>query len=173
MRHLLDKRSLQSMLFCMILLYMYAVSALPTDKEAPLTMNAGAADLNQTTHLGTYSGGITLDQGTTHLRAEKGRTLTNERHQVIEAIIEGSATEQAHFWSLLEIDQPILHAYADMIYFYPQKHFVKLEGHAKVIQGRHHVEAPRLDYDLQTHHVQSFPQVGQQTIITIQPEPKS
>ncbi|HVT63510.1 MAG TPA: lipopolysaccharide transport periplasmic protein LptA, partial [Legionellaceae bacterium] len=147
--------------------------ALPEDRQAVLMVQAGSADLNQTSHMGTYQGGIALDQGSTHIRAAKAFTYGNHANQLIKAVIEGDEKTQAHYWSLINPEKPFLHAYADKIIYYPLKEQVTLIGHARIEQGPHKMEASVIQYDLKTQHVVSQSHDNEQTIITIHPEKSS
>jgi len=147
--------------------------ALPEDNKSLLTVHAGAADLNQNTHLGVYSGGVVLDQGSTHIRAAKARTQTNHKNQLIKAEIEGDKHTQAHYWTLPELGKPVLHAYADKMLYDPIQQRVELIGHARVRQGRHHMSSPILHYYIKTQHVVSMFKPGEQTTIVVHPEKRS
>lgn len=147
--------------------------ALPEDSKAVLLVHAGSADLDQTTHLGTYKGGVALDQGTTHIRAANALTQGNASNQLVKAIIEGDGSVQAHYWTLMSPDKPVLHAYADKIIYHALQDRIELIGHAKVEQGQHQVTAPILHYHIKSQNVVSLPTTGEQTIITIHPEQTS
>ncbi len=147
--------------------------ALPEDSKAVLLVHAGSADLNQTTHLGTYKGGVALDQGTTHIRAANALTQGNAANQLVKAIIEGDGSVQAHYWTLMSPDKPVLHAYADKIIYHALQDKIELIGHARVEQGQHQVTAPILHYHIKSQNVVSLPTTGEQTIITIHPEQTS
>ncbi|PJD93623.1 MAG: lipopolysaccharide transport periplasmic protein LptA [Legionella sp.] len=156
-----------------LLCFSQAIMALPEDSKAILLVHAGSADLNQSTHLGTYGGGVALDQGTTHIRAARALTQGNAQNQLIKAVIEGEGKTQAHYWTLMSQDKPMMHAYADKIIYYPLQERIELIGHALVKQGQHQVIAPVLHYHIKTQHVVSLPQTDQQTVITIHPEQKT
>ena len=149
------------------------VIALPEDAQSIIHMHAGAVDLNQQTHQGIYTGGIALDQGTTHILAEQAKTEGNAEHRFTKAIIEGNQKAQAHYWTLVSKDKPVMHAFADKIIYYPLKHEISLIGHAHVQQGPHSFNAPVIHYNLNTQHVLSKPAIGEQTTIIFQPDQTS
>lgn len=158
-----------------VLLMAFAVRAiaLPEDAKAVLSVQAGSAELSQQSHLGVYKGGVALDQGSTHIRAASASTQGNAANQLVKAIIQGDAHTQAHYWSLLSLDKPMLHAYADTLIYYPIQQEVELIGHARVEQGKHTFTAAVIQYNLKTQHVSTKPMPGEQTTITIYPEQKS
>lgn len=143
--------------------------ALPTDKNQPLNVRAHSADINQETHLGTFSDHVNMDQGSTHLRASHATTKFNH-HKLISAIAQGSTTEQAHFWTLSDEKKPPLHAYANTISYFPEKHLIELVGRAHVEQGTDSFSAPIIHYDTLHQHVLSKSNGQEQTLIVIHPE---
>jgi len=144
-------------------------SALPQDKESVVYLNAGSASLNQSTHSGTYTHLVAIDQGSTHLRADHAETKTNCKNQLIFAIAKGNKTERAHVWTLSEKNKPPVHAYADVIRYYPIEHRVELTGHAEVTQGNNAFKAPYIWYDTLTQHVVTKPDGNERTIIIFTP----
>jgi lipopolysaccharide export system protein LptA len=121
--------------------------ALSDDHLQITHLQAGSADLNQQTHRGIYLHNVQLDQGTTHIHAARAITEGNAKNQLIKAIISGNKTAQAHYWTLTTPDKPPLHAYADTMYYYPERHTIELIGHAKVEQGDDSFAAPKISYD--------------------------
>lgn len=147
--------------------------ALPDDKQKPIELKAGIADINQETHLGTYEQQVELDQGSSHLRADHATTYLTTKNQLEKAVVYGNATDQAHFWTLTEMNKPPLHAYADIIRYFPTQHIIELEGNARVIQGSDSYSAPKIRYDTEHQHVVSSSTKEAQTVIIIHPEKKN
>lgn len=147
--------------------------ALPEDSQAVLEMHSGSADMNQATHRGVFLDHVALDQGTTHIRALKAMTKSNEKNQLTEAIIIGNTEHPAHYWVLMAAEKPILHAYADTMYYYPAKHVIKLVGHAHLEQGKNSFSAPIICYDTLHHHALSEQKNNERTVIVFHPETRS
>lgn len=146
--------------------------ALPDDKLQLLQVKAGSADINQDTHEGTYTQNVEIDQGSTHLRADNALTKLNQKNKLTQAIANGSKKAQAHFWTLTDVNKPPLHAYANIIRYFPNKHLIELEGNARVEQGKDSFSAPKITYDTLHKHVVSNASMQGQTIIIIHPEKK-
>lgn len=144
--------------------------AMPDDHTKTMQFKAGAADIDQQSHHGTYTGNIELDQGTTHIRAAKATTEGNEKNQLVKAVIEGEGPTQAHYWTLTTLDKPPLHAYADIIYYHPDRHLIELVGHARVEQGEDSFSAPQISYDTLHQHVISKSDGKTRTTIVIHPK---
>jgi lipopolysaccharide export system protein LptA len=158
---------------CIGLALSQTVWSLPSDETKLIELSADSADLNQKTHSGNYSGNVTYDQGTTHLRADRAVTNGNEKNKLIETIAMGSLTEQAHFWTQLSINKPIMHAYANTIKYYPDKHLIELIGNAKVTQGKNSFQASKISYDIVKQQVLSNGDEKKQISIVIHPEKKA
>lgn len=146
--------------------------ALPQDSKEPLFVRADSVDLNQKQHLGTYVGKVAVDQGSTHIRAAKAVTIGDDHNRLIKAVIEGDALTQAHYWTLQKPNKPVMHAYADILFYSPKDHQIKLIGHASVIQDHNKISASQLDYNLTTQQLITTFQ-GAQTIISIQSNDKT
>ena len=143
--------------------------ALPDDRAQATQLQARTADLDQQSHRGIYRGDVELDQGTTHIRAARAITEGDAKNQLIKAIIIGNKKEQAHYWTLTAIDKPPLHAYADTINYYPERHLIELLGHARVEQGDDSFSANQISYDTLRQHVISNGDGKGRTTIIIHP----
>lgn len=147
-----------------------ACFALPEDKKQIMQFSADFADLNQQSYIGTFKGHVEIDQGTTHVRATEVITKGNAKKQLMKATIKGNNALQAHYWTLPEIAKPIVHAYADTMHYYPEKHRIELIGHARVEQGNNSFTAPSIIYDTLHQHVISKRDGEARTTIIIHPE---
>lgn len=148
--------------------------ALQEDRTQIMQLSANAADLNQQTHQGVYSGAVQLDQGTTHVRCAEAITEGNEKNQLVKAIIKGDQNAQAHYWTDTALNKPPLHAYADIIYYYPERHLIELVGHATIEQGTDSFSAPKISYDTLHQHVLSeTDKTKARTTIIFRPEKKA
>jgi lipopolysaccharide export system protein LptA len=159
----------------LIVLFMHTTQlfALPEDRMKIVHVQANTADINQQTHEGIYDGDVALDQGSTHVRAAHARTVGNDKNKLILAVITGNKTAQAHCWTQIQSDKPPLHAFADTIKYYPERHLIELIGHARVEQGRHSFSAPFIRYDTLAQHVISKPHGSERTTILFYPESAS
>ncbi|MDI9818354.1 MULTISPECIES: lipopolysaccharide transport periplasmic protein LptA [unclassified Legionella] len=145
---------------------------MPDDREKIAELSADSADLNQEKHRGEYLGNVKFDQGTTHLRAAKAITEGNKQNKLILAIAIGNEAQQAHYWTQTAEDKPLLHAYADLIRYHPEKHLVELIGNARIAQGNNSFSAPKILYDTVKQHVISKGSGKNRTTIIIHPEKK-
>lgn len=161
---------LKSLLMLILLCGYHAVMSMPEDRNLVMALSADSADLNQKTHLGKYLGDVQFDQGSTHLRAAKATTTGNNKNKLICATAEGDKTHQAHFWTLPALNKPEMHAYADIIRYYPERHIIELSGNARIVQGKNSFQAPEIKYDTEKQHVLSSSNGEKRTAIIIHPE---
>ncbi len=166
------KLGLMRQVFISLLLLVFTkpIFALPNDREQIVQLRAGSADINQQTHTGIYLIDVQLDQGTTHIRAVEAITTANEKNQLILAEIKGNKTIQAHYWSLPEVNKPLMHAYADIIKYHPESHLIELIGNARVDQENNSFSAPKITYDTLAQHVVSESSSTARTTIIFHPE---
>jgi lipopolysaccharide export system protein LptA len=147
--------------------------AMSNDREKVAELSADTANLDQQTHRGEYTGHVEFNQGTSHLRAAKAITQGSPQNKLILAIALGNKDNQAHYWTQTEADKPLLHAYADKICYYPERHLIELMGHAHVSQGDNSFSGPKISYDTEKQHVISKGKGKNRTLIIIHPEKKT
>lgn len=150
-------------------LFSLSAFALDTDKNEPLYVNADTVSIDNKTGLSTYEGNVVVNNGSTHLTAQRATVQVDKNNQIEEANVYGNDTAQAHYWTLTDLKKPEMHAYADHITLFPKKHLIYLIGHAKVNQGADSYAAPRIEYNTETQHVFSAKSNQGQTVIVIHP----
>lgn len=170
MRQIVVKKIVSYSLYTISLfLVTHICFALPEDRTQVMQLRADSADINQKSHRGVYIGDVQVDQGTTHIRAARAVTEGNAQNQLIKAIIKGNKETQAHYWTLAAADKPTMHAYADTIYYYPERHTIELIGNARVEQGQDSFAAPKISFDTVDQHVISNKDGKQRTLIIMHP----
>ena len=164
----------------LLVLPVYKGIALPEDKNQTLELSANTADINQQKQRGEYNGRVALNQGTTHLRASKAITHTDKNNHLISAVAYGNpsldadnAERLAHYWTETALDKPTMHAWAEIIRYYPNRHLIELIGHARVEQGDDSLVAGKIFYDTLKQHVIAENVGETRTEIIFQPEKKA
>lgn len=147
--------------------------AMPDDRQQIAHLSANSADLNQSSHKGTYIGDVQFDQGTTHLRALKAITEGDQQNKLIFAVAFGDSVTPAHYWEQTALDKPLLHAYANEIRYYPERHLIELIGDARVVQGEDSFSAPKIRYNTLKKHVIGETDGKTRTVIIMHPEKKT
>ena len=140
-------------------------TALPSDREQKLYIVADSYLLNYKTGIDTYEGNVKMDQGSTHLIADKVITEKNKQRKIISAIAYG-IKNLAEFKTLPKEGDDIFHAKAKVIMFYPTTSIVTLEDNVKVTQGENSFEGPIVVYHMKNQIVSTPPSKrGRATVI--------
>lgn len=123
--------------------------ALPEDTSQNMHIIADSTLFNYKTGFNVYEGNVQITQGETRLSADRVTTQNNAQHKMEEAIAYGTDKNPAHYWTILKKEDPLFHAQAKVIKFYPIKSTVVLEGDAVVIQGKNSFNGPVIVYNIQ------------------------
>lgn len=154
--------------FLLLYSFMNTALALPTDDTKVMQIVADSSQLNYKSRNNIYEGNVKVDQGSTHLLADRVTTQNNEHHKLSEAIAYGTK-QLAHYWTIPRENDPELHAYAKVIKFYPLKSQVVLEGDVVVTQGENSFHGPSIIYNIKDQTVISPPTIQGRSTIIIEP----
>lgn len=157
-----------TLLFCSLMIAGLCL-ALPTDSKQVLHINADTTTYNFKTGDKIFVGNVKVDQGTTHIRADKLITKNNQQH-VISEVIATSDLGLAHYWTITKNGQPETHAYAKVIKFYPLQSNVTLEKSAKVLQGENSFQGELIHYNSNDQTVTVPRSTTAQAVIVYNPE---
>lgn len=155
-------------LFAISLFYFQLVNALPEDSQQPLHIVADSSQFNYKTGESLYEGNVKVDQGTTHLAAERLTTHNNNQHKIEEAIAYGFK-QPAIYTTTPKMGDPVLQAKATTIKFYPLKSTVILEGNVTVAQGENSFNGPIIIYNIKDQFVTAPASLGGRATIMIKP----
>lgn len=141
------------------------VFALPEDNTKKLEITAVSYSFDYKAGINTYEGDVKVDQGTTHLIADKLVTQNNEQHKMKEAIAYGMQ-KLAEYSTVTKVGETPLHAQAKVIKFYPMQTLVILEGDVIVTQGENSFHGPIIIYNSKDQTVKAPPSKdGRATIV--------
>lgn len=133
-------------LMAFFLSYPLLSSALPTDKHEKVFIVADSTTYNYKTGMNIFEGHVKIDQGTTHITADKLITKSNPQHKIQEATAYG-LEGLAHYWTLQKVNEPEVHARAKIIKFYPIESNVTLEQNVLVTQGENSFRGQLIHYN--------------------------
>lgn len=133
-------------LFFILLICPISSFALDSDSKARVNIEADSVIYNYKTGLDVYEGHVKVDQGTTHIIADRLVTKSNHEHRIQEATAYG-LQELAHYWTLPKIGDPEVHAHAKIIKFYPIESNVTLEQNVHVTQGDNSFQGELIHYN--------------------------
>lgn len=137
-----------SLLFCLLSLPLTSFAEISSDKTAKLFIVSDNAELNKSTGVSVFIGNVKVDHGSTHLTSDKLTTYSNQKNQLIKAVAESTSNELAIYTTLTAANKPPLIAMAKVIQYFPQQHYVILQGQAYVKQGTDTISGPHLEYDI-------------------------
>lgn len=154
--------------WCALIAYASPSYALPDDQFKTLNIisDKWVYDYKKGTHL--YEGNVIVNQGSTHLTADRLIAKINQQHKIDEAIAYGFQT-QAHYWTIPNPGEPMVHARAKIIRFYPVKSMVSLQGEVSVIQGENRFQGERIFYNMKDKIITVPPSKNSRSVLTYHP----
>lgn len=153
------------LLFFILLFSPLTLFALKTDDQQVVHINSDGSTFNYKTGTNLYEGHVKIVQGTTHLTADRVVTTNNNNHKMEQAVAYG-LTQLAEYTTIPKPGDPVLHAKAKIIKFFPIKSIVYLEGDVIVTQGKNSFQGPVIVYNMKDQIVTAPPsKTGRATII--------
>ncbi len=148
-----------------------AAQAKQSDRHQLIHINADAFSGSQDSGRITFSGNVTLDQGTFHADGSKavGNTDPNDTSQWQRVVLTGNP---AHFRQTQD-NGSLVHGQAQTIDYKVSENTVVLTGHAEIVQqGRGQFRGDRLTYNTDSGAIAGTPAAGGRVHITLQPRSK-
>lgn len=139
----------QARSFIILIGIFFSISAfaLPGDVSKPLSIVATSSVFNYKTGSNLYEGNVKIDQGTTHLTADRVVTQNDKQHKINMAVAYG-IYRLAEYTTLPKKDDLIFHAKAKVIKFFPQTSLIILEGDVFITQGENSFQGPLILYNM-------------------------
>lgn len=158
-------------IFTMILCCGSNTFALKTDNTKKIHIMGDYALLNYKTGIHTFEGHVKVDQGTTHVLADKIQTISNKFHKIKEVTAYG-VQSLAHYWTLPKEGDLEIHAHAKIIKFYPENSNATLEQNAIVMQGNNSFRGDRVLYNMHDETITVPPSKGGKAVLIYDPDPQ-
>lgn len=133
-------------IFIILFLLPLPIFALDSDRLERVNIVADSGTYNYKSGTNIYEGNIKIDQGTTHITADRLITKSNAQHKIQEATAYG-IQNVAHYWTLPKEGDPVIHARAKIIKFYPIESNVTLEKDVHVSQGENSFQGELIHYN--------------------------
>jgi lipopolysaccharide export system protein LptA len=152
-----------------LLIHTMSVYALSDDRLKNVHIVADSGVYNYKTGINVYEGHVKIDQGTTHVTADRITTKNNAKHQIQEAIAYG-IEHLAHYWTLPNPDEAVMHAYAKVIKFYPLESNVTLEKNVFVSQGKNNFRGQLVHYNSANQTITLPPEQNGHAVIVYNPD---
>jgi lipopolysaccharide export system protein LptA len=155
-------------IFIGLLLLCPVAFALPDDSNKNMHITADSTLFNYKSGFNTYEGNVVVLQGGTHLTADKVTTQNDGHHKINEAIAYGK-DKLADYWTTPQPGDPLFHAQAKVIKFYPQTSLIILQGDVVVTQGNNSFNGPEIIYNIKNQTVSSPANKNGRATIIIDP----
>lgn len=128
--------------------------ALPADRQAPIEVQADKMTWTQNNQTAIYQGSVDIQQGELHLTSER-LTLTRNAQGKLDTLEATGEAPLAYFRDLPSPDKPPFKAWANMIHYDTAAGLIRLEGNARLTQGKDTIEGHKLTYDLSTQDIRA------------------
>ncbi len=131
----------------LLLLASKPLAALPDDHKALMHIIADGSEYNYKMGETWFEGHVKIDQGSTHLEADRVITKRNAQNKIQEALAFG-LQQPAHYWTYPKTGEKMLHAYAKLMKLYPLESRLVLEGDVRVTQGENRFQGQIIVYNI-------------------------
>lgn len=125
----------------------FPAHSLPEDSKEMMHIKADTTIYNYKKGQNYFEGHVQIDQGTTHVTADRLTTRTNDKHKIQEAIAYG-VSDLAHFWTTPKEGEQVVDAHARIIKFYPLTLNATLQGEVTVAQGENNFQGQLIHYNM-------------------------
>jgi len=154
-----------------VLAYPLNSSALSSDRDKPMHIEADSAELDERKGVSVYRGNVNVKQGTMVLNADT-LTVKNRNRNIIKIVAEG---KPAHFQQRPDNQDEDVKADANRIEYLGKNKQILLLGDAKVWQAGNVFQSDRIEYDMNNNVVNAGGERSELTDerrvrITIQPD---
>ncbi len=155
---------------CLLTLLLSGIAhSLETDREQKVFITADSGVYNFKSGVDVYKGHVKVDQGTSHIRADKLITKRNKQRQIEEVLAYGFA-QPAHYWTLTTTHEPPVHAHARFIHFFPLQQRVTLKKAVWIQQGQNSFRGQLIRYNQAKQVITVPPSHDARAVIVYQPE---
>ena len=131
----------------LLLLLASSLAALPEDHKTLMHIISDGSQYNYKMGETWFEGHVKIDQGSTHLEADRVITKRNAQNKIREALAFG-LQQPAHYWTYPKKGEKMLHAYAKLMKLYPLESRIVLEGDVRVFQGENHFQGQIIVYNI-------------------------
>jgi lipopolysaccharide export system protein LptA len=142
-------------------------NALPEDRKQPIHISADSAQIDEKAGVTTYTGNVSITQGTMKIRAAKVSLYQKDR--AVDRIV--ATGSPAKFSQQAAANQAITDAYGNSLEYLVKKQTITLSGNAKVEQEKNQFSGERIVYQMDKARVNAYggKDSGQRVQMIIQP----
>lgn len=139
--------NLLAFVIILVCLFPLKICALESDAKQKFHIVADSSLVDYKAGTSEYEGNVKVDQGTTHVVADRVTTKNNSNRRIEEAVAYG-LTGLAEYWTTPKENDEIFRATAKIIRYFPVKGIVELEGNVTVTQGKSSFQGPLIIYNI-------------------------
>lgn len=151
-------------LLCLFCSFAFAMRP-EIDRNLPIHIQSDKATFQQTMGQATYEGNVVMRQGSHKLQANKLIIQKQGNSSTITAV-----GTPATFQGQLGDDAEPVYATAKIIYYYPEKQLITLEGSATLDHRQDKFRGPILSYEIEKQIVSARSQNNERPTITMHPQ---
>lgn len=148
--HKQEDNMFQSVCNLLSLIILFVISlqahALQSDAKELMYIISDSASHNGKTGTKIFIGHVKLDQGTSHLIADKVITQADKKHQV-HTITAYGFNNLAHYWTTLDSNHELLDAKAKIIIYHPKTGDIDMKENVIVQQAKNHFKGQSIHYN--------------------------
>lgn len=157
----------QAFVTTLLCLWSLTCAALESDSKQKVYIESDSATLNRQQQTSVFIGNVKIDQGSTHIRADKLTLYFDDHEKIKRAVAEGNL---AHYQTQPEAGKPVFHARAQSIEYNLASKVIELKGNATAEQGENRFKGPHILYNMQSQTILSAKKAGGRTTIVLDPQ---
>lgn len=163
-------RQIHNLIFFLFMLSPMSIAfGLPEDSNKIIHIVANSTEFNYKTGTDIYEGDVQVDQGTTHLKADRLVTQKDENHKIISAIAYGN-DYPAEYSTIPKLGDLLLKAKAKVITYYPRTSTIFLKDNVIVTQGGNSFRGTNIIYNMKDQTVSAPASKHGRASIVIEPK---
>ncbi|MGD9591144.1 MAG: lipopolysaccharide transport periplasmic protein LptA [Candidatus Berkiella sp.] len=155
------------LMLCLLLIAPSAMALKPRlNNQTPIEIQSDVASFEQRSRQATHEGNVVMIQGNNVLHADK--LSVKKDTQGLLTVVKAMGNP-ATFTGTFENDPKPVYATAKIIYYYPDKQLIVLEGSATLDHQEDKFKGPMLSYQIDKQIVSAAKQSNERPTITIHP----
>jgi len=132
-----------------------------------MQLTSDSSDLDLKSGVSVFRGNVHIQQKLSELFADYAKVYTDKKRNLKSALLTGTAKQPARFTTEFGPKHAKIVAIANKILYFPLEDKIRLEGQAKVTQGKDQFSAPVIEINPKTKHIRTFSNAKQRTQITL------
>ena len=162
--------SSKGIILALMLLAPLSASALSSDKQQPIRIEADSVVIDDGKGTAVYKGNVHYTQGSTRLDADQVTVYSADRHKVDKVVADGAPAE---FRQRPDNQEQDMRGQAGHIEYYADEQRVVLEKDAHLWQGKNEFAGSRIEYDMTKETVKALKSDNDENRVQVIIQPRS